>query len=135
MTRKTALAAFTALTLTAIAGAGAARAELKDEAQVQEQLINIGIAYRIDERCDSISKRTVRGLAALLAVKDTARSLGYSSAQIDAYVDDKVEKARLISVAEARLRDMGAVEGQPDTFCTVGQAEIAAGSAIGRLLR
>ncbi len=115
--------------------AASAQVPLKDVTTVSEGLIATGMAIRISERCDSLEPRVVRGIAYLNSLRQHARDLGYSTEEIDAYIDDKEEERRLIAVAEARLASKGAVEGQPETFCTVGRAEMAADSATGRLLR
>ena len=101
---------------------------------ITEGLIDTAIAYEIGERCDGIDGRRLRGIAFLLSLQAHARDLGYSSDEIDAFIDDDEEKDRLEAIARARLRDMGAVEGEWDTYCEVGRAEIAKGSQIGRLL-
>ena len=135
MIRKTLTAMTFGFLALAIAGGTQAKSLLKDVVEIQERLIVIGIAYRIDERCDSLSIRDFRKNTALLGVANRAMQLGYTRAEITAYIDDKVEKDRLVTVAEGRLAEMGAVEGQPETFCRVGQEQIAAGTDIGRLLR
>ena len=135
MIRKTLTAMTFGFLALAIAGGAQAKSLLKDVVEIQERLIVIGIAYRIDERCDSLSIRDFRKNTALLGVANRAMQLGYSRAEITAYIDDKVEKDRLVTVAEGRLAEMGAVEGQPETFCRVGQEQITAGTDIGRLLR
>lgn len=117
------------------ATSASAQGALKDETEISEGLIATGMAIRIAERCDDLDARRIQGINFLFGLKQRARELGYSEAQIDAYLDDKAEERRLIAVAEGRLADMGAVEGQPETFCTVGRAEIAAGTQTGRLLR
>lgn len=135
MIRKTLTAMTFGFLALAIAGGAQAKSLLKDVVEIQERLIVIGIAYRIDERCDSLSIRDFRKNTALLGVANRAMQLGYTRAEITAYIDDKVEKDRLVTVAEGRLSEMGAVEGQPETFCRVGQEQITAGTDIGRLLR
>jgi hypothetical protein len=135
MIRKTLTAMTFGFLALAIAGGAQAKSLLKDVVEIQERLIVIGIAYRIDERCDSLSIRDFRKNTALLGVANRAMQLGYTRAEITAYIDDKVEKDRLVTVAEGRLAEMGAVEGQPETFCRVGQEQITAGTDIGRLLR
>ena len=118
-----------------LAGPAVALGPLKEVSAVREGLIATGMAIRIAERCDSIDARIVRGVSYLNSLRQYARDLGYSNEQIDAYIADEAEEQQLIVEAESRLAAKGAVEGQPDTFCTVGRAEIAAGSATGRLLR
>ncbi len=117
------------------ATSAAAQGNLRDEAEISEGLIATGMAVRIAERCDSLDARRIQGINFLFGLKERAREMGYSESQINAYLEDKAEERRLIAVAEGRLADKGAVEGQPETFCTVGRAEMAAGTQTGRLLR
>lgn len=117
------------------AGSTALAQSLRDVPVVTEGLITAAIAWEIGDKCDDLDARLLRGVAFLNGLKDHARGLGYSNADIDAFVDDKAEKDRLESEARARLTAMGAVPGDAASFCAVGNAEIAAGSAIGRLLR
>ena len=108
---------------------------LKDAAEIRDGIIAVGMAIEIGDKCDSISVRLLRGGVFLSSLKSRAEELGYSRAEIDAYVDDKVEKARLEGIARAQLADLGAVVGQGDTYCTVGRSEMEAQTAVGRLLR
>lgn len=112
-----------------------AKTALRDVGEISEGLIAVGIAYEISERCDSISARLFRGIGYLNALKNRARELGYSEAEIDAYVEDDAEKDRLEDIARDRLRQKGAVEGDEASYCRVGRSEIEAESAIGQLLR
>ena len=118
-----------------LAGNLSAKPALKDVAHVREGIIAAGIAYEISQQCGDISARLLRGYNYLNSLKDHARDLGYTEAEIDAYVDDDAEKDRHEGIARERLADMGAVTGQAATYCTVGRTEIARGSAIGQLLR
>ena len=101
---------------------------------VTEGLIQTAIAYEIGEVCEPIDGRKIAGIAFLWSLHSEARRLGYSREEIEAFVDDDVEKDRLEAIARERLAAMGAIEGNPDTFCEVGRAEIAAGTQVGKLL-
>jgi len=118
-----------------LAGATSARAELREVTHVSEGIIAAAIAYEIGHKCGPVDARLLRGISFLNGLKTHAASLGYSGAEIDAFIDDKAEQDRLEAIARERLRGMGALEGQSETYCTVGRAEIAAGSQIGQLLR
>ena len=118
-----------------IAGATAARADLRDERQITEGLIATAIAYEIGDKCADIDARLVAGVNYLWSLRRLAQEMGYSEAEIDAYVDDREEQRRLEAIARDRLRSLGAIPGQWETYCTVGRAEMAADSRIGRLLR
>lgn len=124
-----------ALVIALSAGPAAAQQPLSEVTEISEGLIAAAIAYEIGDKCDRIDARILRGIGFLNGLRDRAQELGYSDAEIEAYLDDRAEKVRLEAVARQRLRDMGGVEGQWDTYCAVGQAEISAQSQIGRLLR
>ncbi|HVG48547.1 MAG TPA: DUF5333 domain-containing protein [Rubellimicrobium sp.] len=101
---------------------------------ITEGLINTAIAYELDRKCDELEGRRLQGIAFLWSLESEARRLGYSRQEIQAFIDNEAEKDRLEAIARERLRGMGAVEGQWDTYCAVGRAEIAKDSPIGALL-
>lgn len=119
----------------AIATPAMALPGLGKEPRVTEGLINVAIAFEVSRVCPDISARRLRGINYLFSLKSTARDLGYSNAQIDAFIDNSSEKQRLEGIARTRLSRMGAKAGQPQTYCHVGRVEIAKGSDVGRLLR
>ncbi|MBS1304206.1 DUF5333 domain-containing protein [Loktanella sp. SALINAS62] len=108
---------------------------LAEEPEINNALIVVGMAYEISRQCDDIDARTFQGIRTLFNLKSRARDLGYSGAEVDAYIDDDVQKDRLKTIARRQLRQLGAVDGDPASFCTVGRAQIAKATGIGRLLR
>ncbi len=70
-----------------------------------------------------------------LRLKSRANALGYSDAEIRAYIESDAEKARMRAKGEAFLSQNGVRYGQPETFCAFGRSEIQKNSAIGALLR
>ncbi|WP_386681221.1 DUF5333 domain-containing protein [Loktanella sp. R86503] len=124
----------TAVLAMGLTAAGSAQAALKDEAEIRNGLLVVGMAYEISEKCGSIDARTVRGIQTLLNLKSRARELGYSNSEIDAYVDNKAEKKRLEGIARAQLVQLGVTPGVEETYCTVGRDQMAKNSGIGRLL-
>ncbi|SHE64584.1 hypothetical protein SAMN05444339_101967 [Loktanella atrilutea] len=126
---------FIAAALAASLGQTAQAAGLKDEAEIRDGLLVVGMAYEISEKCGSIDARKLRGITTLLNLKSRARDLGYSSEEIDTYVDDKAEKKRLEGIARAQLVQLGVVPGEEETYCAVGRDQIAKGTGVGRLLR
>lgn len=133
---KTATGAFVlTMALAAFSGAASAQTALKDVTFVREGIIATGMAFEISEKCGSLSPRKFRGINYLFSLRKHAFDLGFSSAQVDAYVNDKAEENRLKQVAYGRLADLGAVAGNEASYCAVGRAEQVKGSAIGRLLR
>jgi hypothetical protein len=117
---------------TAVAGA---QHSLRDVGYVTEGLIAVGIAYEISAVCGSISARTFRGLGYLNQLRNHARGLGFTNAQIDEFRKDKTEQNLLEAIARQRLSSMGAAPGNAAAHCAVGRAEIISESTIGYLLR
>jgi hypothetical protein len=124
-----------ALILTLAAAPVAAKPALSEVDKITEGLIATGIAYEISEVCADLSPRRLRGFGFLMSLRRHALDLGYSRAEVDAYIDNGAEADRLESIARTRLAEKGAVEGDPATYCRVGRREMAADSRIGRLLR
>lgn len=118
-----------------VTGQLSAQSALKDEPKITEGIIQVGMAIELSEKCDDIDARLFRGFGFLQSLKGQARDLGYSDAQIDAFVDDRAEKNRLEGIARARLADLGAIAGDEASYCAVGRAQIAANTRVGWLLR
>ncbi len=108
---------------------------LSNVAYVSEGIIATGIAYEIGRVCPSLTARVLAGVFFLYDLQSHAYDLGYSKAEVDGFINDKEEKARLEATARDRLAAMGAVVGQPESYCVVGRQEIALESQVGKLLR
>jgi hypothetical protein len=106
-----------------------------DVERVTEGLIATGMAFELSEKCNEVDARMLRGLNLLYGLKSHLQDLGYSNAEIDAFVDDRAEKDRLEAIARERLRSLGARADDAATYCTVARAQIAQGTQVGRLLR
>jgi hypothetical protein len=109
-------------------------ADLRDETAITEGLIAVGMAREIAELCPAIEARRWRGLRYLYALRSAAAELGYSEAEIEAYVDDDAERDRLEGIARDRLEAHGAKPGDVAGHCAVGRAAIAEDGQMGRLL-
>ena len=133
--KKLALSGVVVLATVMSAGHLSAQTALKDVAKVRDGIIFVGMAYEISEQCSSINARLFRGLGYLQSLRRHARDLGYSEAEVDAYINDDAEKDRLEGIARAQLAQLGVVPGQEATYCAVGRAEIDANTRVGWLLR
>lgn len=133
--KKLALSVVLALATVFSAGHLSAQTALKDVAKVRDGIIFVGMAYEISEKCDSINARLFRGLGYLESLRSHARDLGYSEAEIDAYINDEAEKDRLEGIARAQLAQLGVVPGQEASYCAVGRAQMDANTRVGWLLR
>lgn len=125
------------LTVTALmlAAPAMAREPIAQNKQIYNTLLQGFIGDQIADNCPTIDARTLRALGELNKLKNTALAMGYSSDEIRGLVRDKKEKARGKADAAAWLKAKGAVPGNPDAYCKVGEEEIARNSLIGYLLR
>lgn len=110
------------------------------EPLAEEQFINDSLrAGRIGDvirkTCPTISARMFVVLNKIEDLKRYALEKGYARDDVEAFIKDGAQKDRLKAEAAAYLTAAGAVDGQPETYCAVGEAEIANGSMIGELLR
>ncbi|MFD2738599.1 DUF5333 domain-containing protein [Sulfitobacter aestuarii] len=127
--------------LTALLGAGllasplAAKPPLREVAAIDDALLDLGIADRIRKNCPSISARMLKAYGYVYGLKDKARELGYSDAEIDAYVDSDAEKARMKARGAAFFKARGVDTSNPDSYCALGREEIQKSSRIGSLLK
>lgn len=128
--RRAAAALVAALTLTAMPAA--ALEPLSQEKYINDRLIAARIADKIRRGCSSIDARIVYAWSQARALKRYAEDKGYSGAQIEAFLDDDTEKARIYAAADAYLRANDATDA--DGLCRLGRDEIAKKTVTGSLL-
>ncbi|MCC5988242.1 MAG: hypothetical protein JJT95_11215 [Pararhodobacter sp.] len=135
-----ALAMFMALALAPAAPALAmsqqeANALLRSDERVWGGLLNAAIIAHIVRECDHIEgpSRFARR-AYFLPLYNHARRMGASRAQIEAFVEDEAEQARLEAEVYRYIESTGARPDDPASVCALGRAEIAARSPVGRRL-
>ena len=94
-----------------------------------------GSAYSAVSLLTLISARKLKGISDLWALGRKAKAMGYTEAEITAYVRSDAEKARMVKRGEAYMKTKGVTYDDPETFCALGRAEIEKNSAIGVYLR
>ncbi|MEO8531749.1 MAG: DUF5333 domain-containing protein [Deltaproteobacteria bacterium] len=106
-----------------------AKPRLWEVPQLRDGAMAAALAWEIGKRCDSIDVRKIQGVSFLMGLKSDAKAKGFSDDEI------KTDLEEMKPAAYQELFAKGAVEGQPATYCAVGQAEIAANTQIGKLLK
>ncbi|MEM9319795.1 MAG: DUF5333 domain-containing protein [Pseudomonadota bacterium] len=118
---------------------GASRADeydaLRNDPEVENGVLIVAIGDLIRDNCPSIEDRRARSIPFLIGLVNRAQSLGYSRSEIEDYIDDDAEQARVMARAQTWLVQEGADLAAPETICTVARDEISAQSVIGRLIR
>ncbi len=122
-------------TVALMASPVAAKPPLRDVPAVDDALLDLGIADRIRKTCPTISARMLKAVSYVWDLKAQARALGYSEAEIDAYVDSEAEKDRMRARGRAFFKAKGVDTSDPQSYCALGRAEIQKSSRIGSLLR
>ena len=123
-----------ALTAATLAAPALALEPLAQERYINDRLIAARVADRVRRECPSIDARIVYAWSQARALKRYAENKGYSSSEIDAFLDSKQDKARIYAAAEDYLTRNGARKGDAESFCRIGRNEIASKSVAGSLL-
>lgn len=125
------------LGLAVAGGAAAASAEsgLRAEADINAGLLDLAVADKIRRECGAIGARYFRAQRYVNDLKAMAEDRGYSRDEIDAYINDDAEEAKMRERRNAYFKARGASNLDAASLCVLGRAEIAQGSRIGRLLR
>jgi hypothetical protein len=113
----------------------AAKVPLREESHIVGSLVAARVADAIRKSCPTISARTFVVLMKMSELKSYARSKGYTSAEVESFLEDPKEKARLKQLAADHLKKAGARAGEPESYCAAGRAEIARGTLAGALIR
>lgn len=123
-----------AMIMAPFAGAASAKS-LRDEPTIDGPMLSVAIAIEVSDKCPSIDARKIKGLNYLWGLKSAAKKLGYSDAQIKAYVESDAEKARMRKLGESYVRSKGLNPASVADLCTLGSNEIVANTLTGSFLR
>ena len=112
-----------------------AKPPLREVSEIDDSLLWIAIANEIDKRCDDLAGRRLKAIGIMWDLRARANELGYSDAEIRAYVESDSEKSRMRARGNAYVAARGVSYYEPQTFCALGRAEMKKNSAIGVLLK
>jgi len=118
-----------------LAAAPLRAAALRDHKGVNDGLIVAGIVTAIADNCPSLEVRRLRGFLYLNSLYGLARSAGFSHEEVEEYVEDEEEEARLRVHADAWLAERGVTPGDAESYCAVGRDQIARSGRVGVFLR
>ncbi len=130
-----------ALCLSAATAAAAAQSQadvntsLRSDPEIYNGLFSMAVADQIRRHCEAIDARMIRAISFARSLERRARALGYSEPQIRAFLDSRDEKDRMRAEVLRYFETRGVREGEPETYCALGRAEIARNSQAGALLR
>lgn len=113
----------------------AAKPPLRDVPEIDDALLDLGIADLIRKNCPDISARLFKAVRYLRNLEAQAKAMGYTEAEIDAYTDSDAEKDRMRARGAAFFEARGVDTSDPQSYCALGLEEIQKSSRIGSLLR
>lgn len=108
---------------------------LAEEPHINEQLTAVVVGDLIRKTCPTISARMVTVFFKAKDLENYARDAGYQEAEVKAFLKDKGQKARVKANALEYMTNNGVLEGDVDSYCALGKAEIGKDSLIGSLLK
>ena len=129
---------FASLSLAALLTAAVpayATVPLSQNQHITDSLVAAKVGDTIRKTCPSITARMFTVLGKMNDLEAYARAQGYTEAEVKAFLKDQTEKKRINALATAYLKKAGAVEGDAESYCVAGKAEIAKGTLAGSLLK
>lgn len=129
------LAALTLAAFALLSAPAMAKVPLEENQHITDSLMAGRVADVIRSTCPSISARMVTAYAKLEDLKKYAVDQGYTEAEVKAFLKDKSQKDRIKALAADYLKKAGAVEGDVESYCVAGRAEIDKGTLAGSMLR
>jgi hypothetical protein len=129
-----------ALALAAPASAAQSQAEVNDTLRntpaIYNGLFTAALIKHVVDTCPAVSPpgRLTR-VNYFLSLYNRARALGFSRAQIEAFVEDEAERARLRGIVLSHLRRAGVDPESEAEVCAFARTQIAERTALGRQLR
>lgn len=112
-----------------------ARVSLQDDKTLENGLVTVAIARTLYRSCDDIEPKKLKAYGFLRGLYKHAKSLGYTTEEIEAYIDNEADKKRVESKAYSYIASKGADMEVVSTICEVGRAEIEVESFVGKYLR
>ncbi len=110
-------------------------AALRADPEISSGLLALAIARVISDRCPTIDGRELQGRFFLFDLYRRARTQGFRAAEIEAFVNDRAEKARFREEVRAWFAARGVTEDSPAAaFCALGREEIETRTLAGRFL-
>ncbi len=108
---------------------------LRGNADIYNGLFTAALIRQIVDVCPTI--RPPGRLARVnyfMSLYNRARSMGFSRAQIEGFVEDKSEQERLQALVENHLRNAGVTPSSEADVCAYARTQMAERTALGRQL-
>ncbi len=108
---------------------------LVDDPRIQHEFLSASVGAAIRKNCPTVSIRMFRVWVRLNELKGYALSLGYTRDDFDRLRRSPEAKALLEGRRDTYLEKHGVAEGDVESYCRLGLAEIEKNSLTGWILR
>lgn len=109
---------------------------LRGTPAIYNGLFTAALIKHVSDTCPAIEPPgRVSRVRYFLGLYNQARGLGFSRDQIEAFVEDKSEQARLRGIVEAHLQRAGVDPKSEAEVCAYARVQMAERTALGRQLR
>jgi major membrane immunogen (membrane-anchored lipoprotein) len=108
---------------------------LPEEAHINEQLIAAQAGDILRKTCPTIEARMFVVWDKAYMLRQYAIEQGYDEEGVKAFLNDPVQKARVLKAAQDYLAKAGAKPGDVASYCAAGKAEIAKQTLLGQIIR
>lgn len=109
-------------------------ANLSTDARITGDLTAAAVGDAIRKNCSRVTADMFTAWGKAMKLKKYAKSLGASDDDIDNFLHNKDEQNRIRGLRDAYLKKNGVVVGNSESYCKLGDKEIADKSLIGSLL-
>lgn len=123
------------LVLTSGAAGASADAGLANDKEIANGLLAMAVADKIRRSCNGISGRFFRARNFARDLQNFAQARGYTQAEIEAFLDDPVQRMNMLTLRNAYFESKGIGDPDAEDLCGLGRAEIAEKTMIGNLLK
>ena len=111
-------------------------ASIRANPDLYNPLFTAGIIRQVVKYCDSLAGPSrMQRQAYFMPIYLAARRVGYSRAQLEAFVEDEGEREHMKVLVAQYLAQYGVELSDNDAVCAFGRQQIEAGTAIGQRLR
>ncbi len=108
---------------------------LSENEYINDRLIETAVGDAIRTNCPTIKARILYVIIQTKKLRDYTLDLGYTKGDISAYLENPEAQARVRDITTAYLAENGVIEGVSESYCALGQQEIANETLVGSLIK
>ncbi len=129
------LIAFTGSLLSGGVWAASDRVNLQNDERINTELTMAAVGDAIRKNCDKVVPRRFLIFSKAMALRDYVLGLGYTMDDIEEFLQNDQERARIMALRDSYLAERGVDTSNSEAYCQLAKSEIDEGTMLGRLMR